>query len=322
MGITVVGSGDCPTCGTPTTLEGWLSVDSMWWLGDSGEEPLSEVRVGSRVGAWAASSLELFPLRAVGRSGPRAAIMAWWDCGTCLEAGRYGGWMRLVLHWDDDAAQGVVTDVSPVPIGFDALWKADTIDEWLLDELLGGSPAAAVRKLIHSVWVYGKPAGEAIARHCAQMVAPLADVAPFQVEGARSGAASGLGPSTVAAHAAMAAIEARGGDERGCADAAAQLLSDLEGWVIGAFDHPILHKERIPLEDAPLDLVARAAPAVQVAWDAVADIRGEQTLRRLIDAYARARRTGLDWTNRVERAVAERADDALIRRLIGRTGDG
>lgn len=66
----------------------------------------------------------------------------------------------------------------------------------------------------------------------------------------------------------------------------------------------------------PAELSAAPA-AVAVAWDSVSDDRAEQSIDELLAARARAGRLGLDWSDPVQRAVAERAtDEARLQGLL------
>ena len=61
-----------------------------------------------------------------------------------------------------------------------------------------------------------------------------------------------------------------------------------------------------------------AAPALQVAWDALRpDLRTDHVVPDLLSAHDRASRLGLDWTDPVQRAIAERTtDEDHIRQLL------
>jgi hypothetical protein len=62
-----------------------------------------------------------------------------------------------------------------------------------------------------------------------------------------------------------------------------------------------------------------APPAVQVAWDAVCGSAEDLTVPELVEAWARAGRLELAWSEPVARAVAERtSEEAWVRRLLGR----
>lgn len=73
--------------------------------------------------------------------------------------------------------------------------------------------------------------------------------------------------------------------------------------------------ERWPLTLLRTEQILGASNAVQVAWDAVAASAPEPTIGALLEAHARARRSGLRWEDPVERAVAERSRDGALAAL-------
>lgn len=78
---------------------------------------------------------------------------------------------------------------------------------------------------------------------------------------------------------------------------------------------------------APTPAQLQAAPdALQVAWDhthTASPSCGSLSIPELIVAWARGRRLGLDWSDPVSRAIAERpADEALLSRVLAPHGVG
>lgn len=77
---------------------------------------------------------------------------------------------------------------------------------------------------------------------------------------------------------------------------------------------------RWPLTVPSLQRICEAPSAVQVAWDWLSALpRTEASIAELVEAHQRAQRLGLDWSDPVSRAVAERADDeAHVAGLLAR----
>ena len=80
---------------------------------------------------------------------------------------------------------------------------------------------------------------------------------------------------------------------------------------------------RWSLTSPTADQLHGAPEAVRVAWDLIAaDPRTEHTIPELLEAHARAQRLGLDWSDPVRRAIAERTPDEgpvaqRVRALLG-----
>ena len=80
--------------------------------------------------------------------------------------------------------------------------------------------------------------------------------------------------------------------------------------------HDLVLHQITPVAPTPAD-VQRASPAVQVAWDHLVE-RHPDSVRISTpgEALARARRGRLRWTCPVERAIAERCDEAHLIELL------
>ena len=81
---------------------------------------------------------------------------------------------------------------------------------------------------------------------------------------------------------------------------------------------------RWPLAVPAPSRLRASPPRVQVAWDALSEPTADPTIPALVEAHARAGRLGLDWSDPVQRAIAERTtDEARIRQLLagGRQGE-
>ena len=130
--------------------------------------------------------------------------------------------------------------------------------------------------------------GEAVAH-------PLADAAHFVAEAAR-----------IAGETMMSLTHER--------SAAPKHLAALLG---------LVSTERWPLTIPTPEQRAVAHGAVQVAWDFVStDDRTDHTMTALIEAHTRAARLSLEWSDPVQRAIAERTtDEGSVQRLL-RSEDG
>lgn len=80
----------------------------------------------------------------------------------------------------------------------------------------------------------------------------------------------------------------------------------------------LIHAQHWPLEAPKHKLIRSASSAVAVAWDFLtSNGRIAHTIPELVEAHARAQRLGLDWSNSVQRAIAERAlDEGRVRELL------
>ena len=87
----------------------------------------------------------------------------------------------------------------------------------------------------------------------------------------------------------------------------------------------LVSAERWPRIVPNADQIREAPEALRVAWDLVAqDDHPDHTVPELVEAHARAERLDLDWSDPVQRAIAERApDEVRIRQLlaVGQRGE-
>lgn len=138
--------------------------------------------------------------------------------------------------------------------------------------------------------------------------------------GARTAAAFAAQTPHIGSHAASAALTA--------AEAVADTAADpdtrhevRERHLAMLLD--LVSSIRWPLVEPDVTAVLAAPEAIAVAWDWLGQREGEQSIPELLSAHSRAERLGLDWSDPVQRAIAERAvDEARVRELLEARGGG
>lgn len=132
--------------------------------------------------------------------------------------------------------------------------------------------------------------------------------------GARNAAAFAALTSYSGGHAASAALAA--------AEAVADAAADPDNRHEARDRHlamllDLVSSIRWPLLEPDVAAVIAAPEAIAVAWDWLGRCEGDQSIPELLSARSRADRLGLDWSDPVQRAIAERAvDEARVREFL------
>ena len=194
------------------------------------------------------------------------------------------------------AAQCARTALHDVPEGEDRPRVAiETAEAWVRGE---ATPAAAEAAAI-AAEAAARRAASAAARHSGAAYA-----AAYAAEAAHL--PSDIVPDVYDAYDAYDAayLVATHADQAASENGHAGRFADLYG-LVSAVRWPLTRHAPERLRGAP--------EAVRVAWDLVAtDDRTAHAIPELLAAHARAARLGLDWSDPVQRAVAERATDEAL----------